>query len=41
MGTSQAREINNNKLRSSPFFACEMSAEKNVKQSCAVWEKAH
>ena len=24
----------------SPFYACEMSAEKNVEQSCPVWEQA-
>ena len=27
-------------LRSSPFFAYEMSAERNVEQSCTVWEQA-
>ena len=27
-------------IRSSPFFACEMSAENNVERSCTVWEQA-
>ena len=31
---------NKQMIKSSPFFAGEMSAEKNVEQSCSVWQQA-